>query len=159
VACVKGFLQFGVFPDLDIEVDIAPVDYVAKAMVYLAFNRKPLGRAFHLTNPRREKLVDGMNYLRKEGYQFDVLPFEELRDRLLSNPNFSQNALFAYQAALEDMNDISMQLPIYDTRETERELANSGIVCAGADQKLFETYLRYLQKIGFIQQPEEMTVG
>lgn len=159
VACVKGFLQFGVFPDLDIEVDIAPVDYVAKAMVYLAFNRKPLGRAFHLTNPRREKLVDGMNYLRNQGYQFEVLPFEDLRDRLLSNPNFSQNALFAYQAALEDMNDISMQLPIYDTRETERELAGSGIQCAAADQKLFETYLHYLQKIGFIPQPEEMAAG
>ena len=159
VACVKGFLQFGVFPDLDIEVDIAPVDYVAKAMVYLAFNRKPLGRAFHLTNPFREKLVDGMAYLRNMGYKFEVLPFEDLRDRLLGSPNFSQNALFAYQAALEDMNDISMQLPIYDTRDTQRELAGSGIVCAAADQKLFETYFRYLQKIGFLPQPEELVVG
>lgn len=159
VACAKGFLQFGAFPDLDIEVDIAPVDYVAKAMIYLAFNRKPLGRAYHLTNPRREKLSDGMAYLRKQGYQFDVLPFEELRNRLLSSPNFSQNALFAYQAALEDMNDVSMQLPIYDTREVERALAGSGIQCAAADQKLFETYLRYLQKIGFIPQPEELVAG
>ena len=159
VACVKGFLQFGAFPDLDIEVDIAPVDYVAKAMIYLAFNRKPLGRAYHLTNPRREKLSDGMAYLRKQGYQFEVLPFEEIRDRLLSSPNFSQNALFAYQAALEDMNDVSMQLPIYDTRDAERALTGSGIQCAAADQKLFETYLRYLQKIGFIPQPEELVVG
>lgn len=159
VACVKGFLQFGAFPDLDIEVDIAPVDYVAKAMIYLAFNRKPLGRAYHLTNPRREKLSDGMNYLRKQGYQFEVLPFEEIRDRLLSSPSFSQNALFAYQAALEDMNDVSMQLPIYDTRDAERALAGSGIQCAAADQKLFETYLRYLQKIGFIPQPEELVAG
>jgi thioester reductase-like protein len=159
VACVKGFLQFGAFPDLDIEVDIAPVDYVAKAMIFLAFNRKPLGRAFHLTNPFREKLSDGIAYLRNQGYQFDVLPFEEIRDKLLSRPDFSQNALFAYQAALEDMNDVSMQLPTYNTRETERELAGSGIQCAAADQKLFETYLRYLQKIDFIPQPEELAAS
>jgi hypothetical protein len=128
-------------------------------MIFLAFNRKPLGRAFHLTNPFREKLSDGIAYLRNQGYQFDVLPFEEIRDKLLSRPDFSQNALFAYQAALEDMNDVSMQLPTYNTRETERELAGSGIKCAAADQKLFETYLRYLQKIDFIPQPEELAAS
>ena len=78
----------------------------------------------------------------------------ELRDRLVNSHDFANNALFAYQAALEDMDDVSMQLPTYDTRDTTRELAGSGIVCAPADEKLFGTYLRYLQGIGFIPQPE-----
>ena len=154
IACFKGFLQFGVFPDLDIEVDVAPVDYVAKSMVYLAFHRTVFGRAFHLTNPTRRRLKDGMNFLRSLGYQFEELPFVELRDRLVNSHDFANNALFAYQAALEDMDDVSMQLPTYDTRDTTRELAGSGIVCAPADEKLFGTYLRYLQGIGFIPQPE-----
>jgi len=154
IACFKGFLQFGVFPDLDIEVDVAPVDYVAKSMVYLAFHRNVFGRAFHLTNPTRRRLKDGMNFLRSLGYQFEELPFVELRDRLVNSHDFANNALFAYQAALEDMDDVSMQLPTYDTRDTTRELAGSGIVCAPADEKLFGTYLRYLQGIGFIPQPE-----
>jgi len=156
IACFKGFLQFGAFPALDIEVDIAPVDYVARAMVYLAFHRNPLGRAFHLTNPIRRRLSDGLIYLRSLGYQFEELPFEELRDRLVSSPNFATNALFAYQAALEDMDNVSMQLPTYDTRETLLELQGSGIECVPADEKLFGTYLRYLQRIGFIPQPEPL---
>jgi myxalamid-type nonribosomal peptide synthetase MxaA len=156
IACFKGFLQFGAFPDLDIEVDIAPVDYVAKAMVYMAFHRNVLGRAFHLTNPSRRHLKDGLAYLRGIGYQFEELAFVELRDRLVSSPNFSSNALFPYQAALDEMNDISMQLPTYDTRETQRELAGSGITCHPADEKLFETYLRYLQEIDFIPPPETL---
>ncbi|HNB37345.1 MAG TPA: thioester reductase domain-containing protein, partial [Anaerolineales bacterium] len=156
IACFKGFLQFGAFPDLDIEVDVAPVDYVAKAMVYLAFQRNVLGRAFHLTNPSRRKLKDGLNYLQTIGYRFDTLPFVELRDRLADSPGFSTNALFAYQAALDDMDDVSMQLPTYDTRETLRELAGSGIVCPPADEKLFGTYLRYLQQVNFLPQPEEL---
>jgi len=156
IACFKGFLQFGVFPDLDIEVDVAPVDYVAKAMVHLAFHRNVLGRALHLTNPSRRRLKDGMTYLRSLGYQFEELPFVDLRDRLVNSPDFSSNALFAYQAALDEMDNVSMQLPTYDTRETERELAGSGITCPPADEKLFGTYLRYLQEIGFIPQPENL---
>jgi amino acid adenylation domain-containing protein/thioester reductase-like protein len=156
IACFKGFLQFGAFPDLDIEVDVAPVDYVAKSMIYMAFHRNVLGRAFHLTNPSRRRLKDGLAYLRNLGYQFDELPFVDLRDRLVSSPDFSNNALFAYQAALDDMDNVSMQLPIYDTRETQRELAGSGIACPPADEKLFGTYLRYLQDIGFIPQPEKL---
>jgi len=159
IACFKGFLQFGVFPDLDIEVDVAPVDYVAKAMVHMAFHRNVIGRAFHLTNPSRRRLKDGMAFLRELGYQFEELPFVELRDRLLNSPDFSNNALFAYQAALDEMDNVSMQLPTYDTRETDRELAGSGISCPPADEKLFGTYLSYLQDIGFIPQPENLSAS
>jgi thioester reductase-like protein len=159
IACFKGFLQFGAFPDLDIEVDVAPVDYVARAMVHLAFQRNALGRAFHLTNPSRRRLQDGLTYLRNLGYQFEELPFVELRDRLVSSSDFANNALFAYQAALEEMNEFSMQLPTYDARETQRELANSGITCPPADEKLFGAYLRYLQKIEFIPQPARLAAS
>jgi len=159
IACIKGFLQFGAFPELDIEVDVAPVDYVARSMVYMAFYRKPLGRAFHLTNPNRRHMKDALAFLRNRGYQFDELPFENLRNKLVNSPDFASNALFAYQAALEDMNQVSMQLPTYDTRETRRELEGSGIICAPADEKLFDTYLSYLRGIGFIPEPENLTAG
>jgi myxalamid-type nonribosomal peptide synthetase MxaA len=158
IACFKGFLQFGAFPDMDIEVDVAPVDYVAKAMVHLAFQRNALGRAFHLTNPSRRRLKDGLEYLRNIGYQFEELPFVELRDRLINSPDFSSNALFAYQAALDDMDNVSMQLPTYDTRETLRELSGSGIVCPPADEKLFGTYLQYLQQSDFLPLPSALPV-
>ncbi len=157
VASVKGFLQFGAFPQLDIEVDVAPVDYVARAMVYLAFHRQSLGRAFHLTNPSRRSMKEALAFLRSLGYQFEELPFEDLRDRLVSSPGFAANALFPYQAALEDMTNISMQLPTYDTREALRELEGSGIVCAPADEKLFETYLNYLRGCGFMPDPDTLT--
>ena len=153
IASIKGFLQFGAFPQLDIEVDVAPVDYVAKATVYMAFHRQPIGRAFHLTNPSRRTMRQALAFLRSLGYQFIELPFEVLRDRLVSSPDFASNALFAYQAALEDMNDVSMQLPTYDTRDAQHELEGSGIVCAPADEKLFETYFNYLRGSGFMPDP------
>jgi len=159
VACVKGFMQFGVFPLLDMELDVAPIDYVARAMTYIMFHRQPLGRAFHLTNPYRRHLSEALAFLRGRGYHFEELPFVELRDHLLDHADFLSNGLVAYQSVLEDMDDISLQLPTYDTREAERELEGSGITCAPADEKLFGLYLEYLQGIGFFPQPEELAVA
>ena len=45
IAAFKGFLQYGAFPPIDTHVDVAPVDYVAKALVHMAFHGNPLGRA------------------------------------------------------------------------------------------------------------------
>ena len=155
ISSIKGFLQFGAFPDLDIEVDVAPVDYVAQAIVHLMFHKKNLyGRAFHLTNPNRIHMSDALSLLREMGHQFEELRFEALRDRLVRRRDFVHNALFAYQAVLEDMDDISLQLPTYDTRETERALNGSGIHCHPADEKLFRTYMNYLNEIDFIPKPE-----
>jgi thioester reductase-like protein len=158
IAAIKGFLQFGAFPALDIEVDVAPVDYVARSMVYLIFEGNPLGQAFHLTNPNRRQMSEALAYLRSLGYQFEELPFEELRDRLVGSDGFAANALFAYQATLEDMDNVSLQLPTYDTRQTRRQLQGSGIACPPADEKLFGTYMRYLREIGFLPAPQELAL-
>ena len=151
---LKGFLQFGAIPTVDTFVDVAPVDYVAKAIVHMALHKNPLGRAFHLTNPGRLHVSQALTLLRSRGYQFTEQRFVELRDQLVNNGNFAANALFVYQSVLEDMDDISLQLPTYDTREVQRELQGSGIACAPADEKLFGLYLDYLQDIGYLPRPE-----
>jgi myxalamid-type nonribosomal peptide synthetase MxaA len=156
IAAFKGFLQYGAFPPIDTHVDVAPVDYVAKAIVHMAFRRNPLGRAFHLTNPRACHMRQALAFLRDAGYQFEELRFDELRNRLVESADFANNALFPYQAALESMDDRSFQLPKYDCRQTLGELEGSGIVCPPVDDKLFDTYLRYLKGIGFLPDPSEL---
>jgi myxalamid-type nonribosomal peptide synthetase MxaA len=153
-ATIKGFLQFGAFPSLDMHVDIAPVDYVAQALVHLIFRGNPLGRAYHLTNPEPSHMSQALTFLRSLGYRFTEMPFTELRDRLIHSPGFAQNALFPYQAALQEMDSYSLELPRYDTAQTRRALAGSSIACPPADETLFGTYIDYLQEIGFIPEPE-----
>src|SRR5205085_12702038 len=107
--------------------------------------------------PGRLHASQALMLLRSRGYQFDEMRFVDLRDRLVNNGSFAANALFAYQSVLEDMDDVSLQLPTYDTRETQRELQGSGIVCAPADEKLFGLYLGYLQASGYMPRPERAT--
>jgi hypothetical protein len=85
------------------------------------------------------------------------MEYEELRRRLVESPDFANNALFPYQAALESMDDRSFQLPRYDCGQTQRELDGSGIVCPPVDAQLLGTYLRYLRRVGFIPSPEELS--
>jgi amino acid adenylation domain-containing protein/thioester reductase-like protein len=157
IAAIKGFLQFGAFPALDMQLDVTPADYVAEAVVHLAFRRNPLGRAFHLTNPRRCHLSDALTFLRSLGYRFAECRFTDIRDRLINGSDFAGNALFPYHAVLEEMDDRSLQLPNYDCAETLRELEGSDIACPPVDDELFGTYMRYLRNIGYMPEPVEMT--
>jgi thioester reductase-like protein len=157
IAALKGFLQHGAMPIVDTYVDVAPVDYVAKALVHLALRRSALGHAFHLTNPRSWHMRDAVAFLRKAGYQFEEVSFAELRRRLIRSPDFSQNALFPYQATLEGMDERSLQLPKYDCGRTLLELAGSGVECPPADETLAATYLRYLRDVDFLPAPRELS--
>jgi hypothetical protein len=96
---------------------------------------------------------DALAYLRGLGYAFDVVSFEDLRERLINGSQFGQNALFPYLTVLEDMDDVSLQLPNYDCTDTLRELEGSGIVCPAVDEDLLGTYYRYLRGVGFMPAP------
>jgi myxalamid-type nonribosomal peptide synthetase MxaA len=153
VSAFKGFLQLGAFPRIDTYLDMAPVDYMTKALVHLAFRRKPLGRAFHLTNPRPLPMREVLTFFRNLGYRFEEIPFAEVRRRLFEDADFPNNALFPFQTALESMDDRNFQLPHYDCRQTLAELQGSGIVCPPVDEKLLGLYVRYLRSVGYLPEP------
>ena len=153
VSALKGFLQLGAFPRIDTYLDMAPVDYMTKALVHLAFHRKPVGRAFHLTNPRPLHMREVLTFFRKLGYRFEELPLAEVRRRLVDDAEFPNNALFPFQAALEAMDERSFQLPRYDCRQTLAELEGSGIVCPPVTEKLLGLYVSYLRSAGYLPEP------
>jgi thioester reductase-like protein len=156
LAALKGFLQFGAFPEVDTQIDLVPVDYVAKVLVHLAVRENPLGRAFHLTNPHTRHIDDSLAVLRDWGYRFEALPFRTLRSRLFASADFAENALFPYMTALESMNDESLEFPKFDCRGTLKALEGSGIACPPADEALLAKYLHYLLEVGFLPDPDDV---
>ncbi len=158
-ACVKGFLQAGAFPDIKCNLDIAPVDYVSQAVVHLALEKNAVGQAYHLTNPNCLTTSEALDLFEGLGYRFDVLPFEEVRARLVADPDLTNNPLFIYQAALAEMDARSLEIPKYDTTIAERALEGSGIRCPPVDFRLLGTYLHYLRSVGFMPEPLEAPVA
>ncbi len=153
---MKGFLEAGVFPVSEGELDVAPVDYVVKALVHIAFRTDAIGRAFHLTNPRRCRMTEVLEFLRDLGYRFKELPFEELRDKLIRGTNFQNSALFPFRPALEQMDSRTLMFPNYDRMNTMSALEGSGIACPPFDEQLLGTYMQYLRGIKYIPDPAKI---
>ena len=159
LASIKGFLQLGAMPALDMYLDVTPADYVAKSVVYLALQQSSIGNVFHLTNPERWHMRDAIAFIRSLGYQFQERPFAEIRDEMVHRPDFASNALFPYQAMLMEMDDRSLQLPHYDCQQALQALAGSGIACPPVGPELLGTYIRYLWSVGYMPAPEALAVG
>jgi myxalamid-type nonribosomal peptide synthetase MxaA len=154
-AFVKGSLQAGVFPALG-RLDAAPVDYVARALVYLLTRPDSLGRVFHLSNPEAMNADEAYEWFRERGYHFDVVPFDEWRRRILEDPALEDNALYPFAPLLEEFGDHSMQLPDWRTERTLRALEGSGIRCAPLDGDLLGTYVGHFLGTGFLPTPEQL---
>jgi len=119
--------------------NIVPVDYVAKAMDFIAHQPDLDGQAFHLTNPRSQRAGEVMNQFAKSAHapQLALRVDKRLTDALPKG-TFSMlmklpPAQQVRKSLLEDfgipeevIEHIALR-PQFDTRDTERALKNSGI--------------------------------
>ncbi len=123
------------------EINIVPVDYVANAFDYLAHKDGLDGRCFHLTDPKPYRAGEALNIfaqaahaprfaMRIDSRMLDIVP-QGIRDAILHLP--------PVRRILDTiMKDLGLPKPILtylnypvriDSRETQRELADSGIAC------------------------------
>jgi NAD(P)-dependent dehydrogenase (short-subunit alcohol dehydrogenase family) len=119
--------------------NIVPVDYVARAMDHIAHEPGLDGQAFHLTSPKSQRSGEVMNTFAKAAHApqqviridkrlIDLLPkgvlsmamqlpaLKELRRSMLQDFGIP-----------EDVLEHIALIPQFDTRDTERALAGSGI--------------------------------
>ncbi|HYP38956.1 MAG TPA: amino acid adenylation domain-containing protein, partial [Chloroflexia bacterium] len=132
---IKGCIQLGSAPDLDIPVDMAPVDFVSKAIVYLSRQQESLGKTFHIINTDQLSWGEFVDGIRHFGYPLHTVPYESWRAGLLNR------AVGSVENALEPMLPIFYQekeapskkrFPQFDVQDTFDQLAEASIVCPPA---------------------------
>jgi thioester reductase-like protein len=119
--------------------NIVPVDYVAAAMDHIAHQPALDGQAFHLTNPRAMRVGESLNAfaeaahaprlaLRIDKRLTDALPKGTL-SMLMRLPQLRElrRTLLADLGIPEEVVAHMALKPQFDTRDTERALAGSGI--------------------------------
>ncbi len=155
---IKGCIQLGSMPNLNIKLNLSPVDYVSKGIVYLSKQKESLGKAFHLLNPQPLPLSEMVNYICSLGYPIEQVPYEEWRSQLINTEVSPENALyplisiFSEEASDSDSNTKSKDSPVqqFDCQNTLTELAKTSIVCPPVNAELFSTYFSYLIQTGFL---------
>ncbi|NJL60080.1 MAG: NAD-dependent epimerase/dehydratase family protein, partial [Desulfobacteraceae bacterium] len=154
IVLLRYFLRHQSVPDLDMPMDMTPVDYIARAIVHLSQKAGSWGKVFHLVNPEPlsyEKLAHSLDEL---GYRVRLTDYpqwlSELRKVGIESPDnlfgailpiLTGNMLKTDLTYLE-MSSIGMS---FDCRNTFQGLAGSNIHCPLPDKKLLQTYLTYLQ--------------
>ncbi|MEH2257345.1 thioester reductase domain-containing protein [Nostoc sp.] len=156
----KGCLQMGSFPDVDYMLDMSPVDYVSKAIVYLSRQKESIGKAFNLQHPQPVSLKILVDWIRSFGYSVEMISYEKWQSELINNVSSVDNPLYTLRPfLLERWSDEQLTIPdLYlqarrphiSCQDTLHALTGSSIACPPIDSQLFMTYTAYLIQSGFL---------
>lgn len=147
---LKGCIELGWAPELDMVLDMSPVDYVAAASVALSLNAAGAGKAYHLTNPNPASLATAYDVIEELGYPLRREPFESWKARILQPEILYDNALAPFASYLVGASEQFLRTPPYDCSRTLRALPVSGPTCPPVGTVLLRSYLDTYLQAGFI---------
>jgi thioester reductase-like protein len=156
---IKACVELGLAPDLDMPVEVVPVDYVSGAAVLLSLRPQSLGQAFHLVNPAAGRLSELLDGLRAFGYPVRKVPypawFGEAMRRGGPGVEGILRAFLPAPSAPETKATAGQNGPTFDCRNTLAGLANTPIACPGLDADLVGRYLSGFVRRGFLPAPPD----
>lgn len=164
VRTIKGCIQLGGAPDLDIAFNITPVDYVSKAIVSLSRQPELHSQTFHLVNPHHvaipwKKILD---WLCSFGYPIQRMTYEQWQAALNKLDRATENAFYPLLPLISATGKIpragfnQLKTQQFDCRNTLTGLAGTSVFCPPVDAKLFSNYLSYLIKTGFLNPTSQL---
>lgn len=142
-----GSIQAGRAPDVKSPMDMTPVDFVSQAMVYLSHQPESLGKVFHLLNPRPITWSSIFDMVTGAGYPLKKLPFSAWVDAVEQYANPETNPLypllpfFHIDFARRMLGVSDSAFMALGTADTQRALAQSGIICPAINDSLIFTFL------------------
>ncbi len=155
---IQGCIQLGRVPDGEIALNLLPVDYVSRAIIYLSQQHSP-GRAFHFVHPDSVSSALLFDLLRARHYDIQSVPYEQWRSLLIkiaqdspTHPLYSIVPLFS-TSHVQSQSERAMSLE-FDCQNTIQGLNSSNIKCPPIDHKLLNTYLDYLIEQDLIPKAE-----
>ncbi len=148
-------LRLGAAPLRDVELDVTPVDYVAKALVELSFQPESVNREFHLTNPTPMRTKALNEWMRQSNLGLEMVSYDEWRDRLLRLGNemgigdirMLTDVLAPRALGNDDSHAVH---PRFDSRHAQNALLDSTVSCPVPDTRLFDAYLGFMRRMNLV---------
>ncbi|MFE7115632.1 thioester reductase domain-containing protein [Streptomyces sp. NPDC057654] len=151
-AVIKGCIQFGSAPELDMLVEMTPADYVGRALVH-ASKTAAFGQNFHLLNPERITFAELVGYLQRRGWQVGRRPGPEWVAEFRAGVGLEDNALHPLIDTISEIVRAGQDSMTYRVDNLRRALDGSGIGCPPLDDALLDTYFGWMVRTGFLPAP------
>jgi amino acid adenylation domain-containing protein/thioester reductase-like protein len=154
---IIGCIQLGMAPAGEMELNLAPVDYVSRALVYLSQQNASYGKAFHLVNPSSFTTSQLIEYLHTLGYPIQQVPYKQWQAKLLEiagdSPDHPLYPLVPLFPSKETQPTDNAHLQ-FDCQNVQEDLANTSITCPAIADRLLPVYVSHLIDRGFIKPPQ-----
>ena len=151
---IIGSILTGYAPGVATNMDMTPVDWVTKAMIYLARQPDSAGKVFHLLNPQPIHWSDVFDLVNEAGYPVTKLPFADWVSALEAHADPETNPLspllpfFQINFARRMMGVSDEAYLALGTEATQRALESAGFTCAAIDSRYMQLYLAQFARLG-----------
>ncbi|WP_231295569.1 non-ribosomal peptide synthetase [Gloeocapsa sp. PCC 7428] len=157
---IVGCIKLEKVPDANMIEDIAPVDYISKAIVYLSKQEQSLSKAFHFVNSQPLHSNTLIKLLRGVGYSLQQVSEQQWQAALINiAEHHPEHPLFPLVPLLNAPKTHNSILLKFDCQNTTKGLANTAITCPPVDENLLNTYLSYLIKTGVLETPKQQILN
>lgn len=164
---LKGCIELGARPILDVGFNFVPVDYVAKAITRLAMEKPHQSDTYHLVNPQEVSVEQLFGYVRAKGFKVKDVTYPEW-ERMIKEKNqlhhsFSPLRPF-FTEKVVDKDSSLFDLYLHNNKAkidctyTKTQLAHHGIYCEKIDETVFNKYLDYLIQCSYLTQLTEEAI-
>jgi nucleoside-diphosphate-sugar epimerase/acyl carrier protein len=138
---LRGCLELGLAPDIEWELDLVPVDYVADAVTAMAWQPPEAGTCFHLHHPQPLMLADVLGGLIARGAPLQLVSMERWLEALEGQPANPLHPIRAFfrrrwgeeQLTYPELNQAGVRARPASAI-TVAALAGRGVVCPGFEQ-------------------------
>ncbi len=155
---IKGCLQLGSFPNIPIQIDMSPVNFVAQSIVKISQEQSSINQAYHIRNPRSILLPNLAAWFQKYGYKVTVEDSEQWHEKIATTLT-EDNALYpVYPFLLQKIpNTNETILNFFGKRKINLDDSNLQKYidikkgCPPVDNKLLKTYTEYFINEKFLE--------
>ncbi|MEM9446190.1 MAG: thioester reductase domain-containing protein [Verrucomicrobiota bacterium] len=158
---VRGYMASEMAPEGKTPLDLLPVDYVGKAVVWLSQlnrnNNRPVQR-YHLIHPRPVSSEKIFQACQRAGLNIKRVPYQTWYDQLaevvrkgrIDHPLYPLAGLFASRAEGGVKQSVDIKLP-FDITEVEEALRDAPFLLPALNAKLFDKYLEVMLEQELVQ--------
>ncbi|MGW0913804.1 thioester reductase domain-containing protein [Streptomyces sp. NPDC002784] len=150
---IKGCVQLGMAPDLDLEIEMTPVDYVTSALVRISRGAHAWGLTYHLVNRRKAAFKELLSAMERHGWEFRTVPVEQWWRGLQESFGVNDNELHPVMGVVEEFVVGGEEAIDYDATNTVQALVGSGIACPPLDESLLSLYFEWMVRTGYLPAP------